>query len=310
MGWFSKKNLACLLVAGGVLMAVGTGCSKNPDDPTAGCNRGHGFFGFVDDGEAVDTGPGGEGRVVPDESADDDSDSGSDTSEESDRIGAGGQGTDAARPKNANLPESCMLEVQNILQMPQLPNGCEGTALAIVLNHLGYPADKSAIALDYIPRAEFVWAEGDALSIGPNPEDAYPGSPTDGTGYYCFPGPVVAAANSILQENGAPLVAADLSGFEEADLCRMLAGGLPVILWTTTDGLPPVQREDLAWRLNGSGNIYVPYGNLHTVVLCGYDEENFYVCDPLGLVDAVPRAEMMALYRQVGMRAVAVGPKG
>jgi len=42
--------------------------------------------------------------------------------------------------------------MKNILQKPELPTGCEATALAIVLNFLGFDADKCEIVDHYMPK--------------------------------------------------------------------------------------------------------------------------------------------------------------
>ena len=40
-----------------------------------------------------------------------------------------------------------------INQMPELPTGCEITALTMVLDHYGYPVDKTVMASEYLPTA-------------------------------------------------------------------------------------------------------------------------------------------------------------
>ena len=46
------------------------------------------------------------------------------------------------------------LDAQPILQNPELPTGCEVTALTAALNYLGYPVDKLTMADQYLTRAE------------------------------------------------------------------------------------------------------------------------------------------------------------
>ena len=47
------------------------------------------------------------------------------------------------KEKSADIP------VSNIFQMPELPNGCEATAVTIALNYYKFPADKMKIAEKY-----------------------------------------------------------------------------------------------------------------------------------------------------------------
>lgn len=61
------------------------------------------------------------------------------------------------------------LNVENILQTPELPNGCEITSAAIVLNYLGFDIDKVTLAENYLPMHIPYW-EAD-------PEVEFMGSP-------------------------------------------------------------------------------------------------------------------------------------
>ena len=87
---------------------------------------------------------------------------------------------------------SILLPVPQILQNPELPNGCEITSCCEVLHYLGFAPDKCELADYYLPRS--------AQWYGADPDEVYMGNPhlDDGspeTGYYCFAGPIVQAAN-------------------------------------------------------------------------------------------------------------------
>ena len=43
-----------------------------------------------------------------------------------------------------------IIDMENILQNPELPTGCESVALTMVLNYLGFDLDKTTIADDYL----------------------------------------------------------------------------------------------------------------------------------------------------------------
>ena len=92
-----------------------------------------------------------------------------------------------------------LLPVPQVLQNPELPNGCEITSLCEVLRYWGFAADKCDLADHYLPRsARWYGADPDRVYMGdPHKDD---GSPE--TGYYCFAGPVVAAANAYLAAHG------------------------------------------------------------------------------------------------------------
>ena len=61
-------------------------------------------------------------------------------------------------PAKAAEPEEEMTSAQIedfpiIYQMPELPTGCEITALTMAVNYYGYPADKTVMASEYLPTA-------------------------------------------------------------------------------------------------------------------------------------------------------------
>lgn len=199
------------------------------------------------------------------------------------------------------------LPVENIPQLPQLPNGCEATALATMLGFFGYDVDKTELAGSYIPRQGFIYKENGR--VGPDPSLAYAGNPADSTGYYCFAPPVVQGASAFLAAQNAPLMAEDITGADEDTLVRLLTGGLPVMVWVTRDEAPPKPAPDLAWLLDTTGEEYHPYRNLHVVVLRGYTDTDFLLCDPLAEKNTLSRATLMQLYRQMGSRAMVIGPK-
>lgn len=63
-----------------------------------------------------------------------------------------------------------------IEQYPELPTGCEITAMTMVLNYYGYNVDKVTMALDYMPKiqAEFYRSE-DGRLMGPDLENFFVG---------------------------------------------------------------------------------------------------------------------------------------
>ena len=108
-----------------------------------------------------------------------------------------------------------LLDVPQILQNPELPNGCEITSLCEVLRYLGFDADKCQLADHYLPRSErWYGADPDRVYMGnPHLDD---GSPE--TGYYCFAGPIAAAARRYLADHGGGWEPVDLTGAEEQTL--------------------------------------------------------------------------------------------
>ncbi len=75
-----------------------------------------------------------------------------------------------ATPESAFfLPSTVQLDVENILQNPELPNGCEITSAAIVLNYLGFDIDKVTLAENYLPMHIPYWEAGPRSRIHGQP---------------------------------------------------------------------------------------------------------------------------------------------
>ena len=63
------------------------------------------------------------------------------------------------------LPEAVLLDVPVVYQWPEMPNGCEATALTMLLQYYGFAADKLSVAYDYIPRSDFTYTTLRAVDI-------------------------------------------------------------------------------------------------------------------------------------------------
>ena len=196
--------------------------------------------------------------------------------------------------------------VPQILQNPELPNGCEITSLCMLLRFWGYDADKCVLADRYLPRTETWW--------GTDPDLAYMGNPhleddSPACGYYCFAGPIVAAATAYLadQEGSMRIRPADLTGAGEEELIACLQQGCPFLFWAS------LHFDDICFDPCGAyplpgGREHRVFHQLHCMVCCGVDEELFYLSDPLNFNTRVPRPQFMKIYRQLGSRAVTLIP--
>ena len=195
------------------------------------------------------------------------------------------------------------LDVVPVLQEPALPNGCEAASLASVLGYYGLQADMLDLAYGYIPRQDFYEGAG-GTRFGPNPERAYPGDPA-ALGFYCFAGALCEGANTYLEKAGSSLRAYDVTGVTEAGLAGYLAAGTPVIVWVTTDWQPP-RTSSYTWLLEDTGETYVPYANLHCLVLTGMGETKCRTADPLRGEQTVDKQTFLDIFAQAGSRAVVV----
>lgn len=195
------------------------------------------------------------------------------------------------------------LPVRAVLQNPGLPNGCEATSLAALLQYKGIAANKLDLAYAYIPREDF--AEISGGRTGPDPEHAYAGDPSTGLGFYCFAAPLAQGANRYLQEQGSPLYAVDITGVTAEGLVQYLRAGDPVVVWVTLDLSAP-RTGSFTWTLTDTGETYIPYVNLHCVVLTGWGRGVCEIMDPLQGRRTVDQQAFIDAFVQMGSRALVI----
>lgn len=171
------------------------------------------------------------------------------------------------------LPENdylIKLNVDNILQFPDYPNGCEIVSLAIVLKHLGFKTDPAEINEKYLEKS---------LSGTGDPFLTYIGTPEIAeSGIGCYAPCIANAARSYLDDNGlSEYTVRDVSGFDFADFEAFIDKGIPVILWglTNMDCDPTV-----CMTFNTDGGDVIWRAHSHCLVLIGYTANTYLFCDP------------------------------
>ncbi|MGM9950550.1 MAG: C39 family peptidase [Lysinibacillus sp.] len=186
------------------------------------------------------------------------------------------------------------------LQNPQLPHGCEITALTAVLDYYGADVDKVSMAKDYLPKQAFTH-EGD-VKYGPDPDEFYAGEPSSEQGTYSFAGPVVQAADSYIADHEMDLVAENRSGSTPREIERYVELGIPVISWVTLDLSEPQTRG--GWWIAGKDTFHDMYTNLHVVVIVDITENAMEVMDPLKGIVQLNRQQFFNSYEALGEQAV------
>ena len=189
-----------------------------------------------------------------------------------------------------------------IEQYPELPTGCEITALTMVMNYYGYQVNKVTMALDYMPKVqvEFYRSE-DGRLMGPDLENFFVGDPTEETGYICGTGAIVTAANRYLADVGSDLTAAAMKNVQPEKLYDLIDQGIPVVIWCT------INMEDRAetdgwYREDGT---YMEWStNDHGAVLIGYDEDTVTVADPIYSCITVSRDQFEKIFAERGGQCV------
>ena len=184
------------------------------------------------------------------------------------------------------------LPVENILQNPELPTGCESVALTMVLNYYGHQLAKTEIADRYLRK---------------DPENfvtRFKGDPHDISGDGIYAPGLTETARRFLSEQNAPQKAADLTGTPLSELYPYLDQKIPVIVYDSVYLKTPV---DVAEYVTDGGTWHF-YHNEHCIVLCGYDPLNRRVLVSDALSGLVWREEQRftEIYDALGRMAVVI----
>ena len=183
--------------------------------------------------------------------------------------------------------------VPQLLQLPELPTGCESVALTIALKSYGFNLGKTTIVDNYLSFSST------------NFVTAFRGNPYSSSGFGCLPPAIVNAANKFLSANGSTLKASDITGTSFNDLYKYIDQGKPIVIWGTSYMQEP-KTSSITCVLNGTTYRWISHE--HCMVLYGYNKINntVYISDPLlGYVER-NRTEFERLYNQMGMRAVVI----
>lgn len=208
--------------------------------------------------------------------------------------------------ESATPPDTVIIDTAQIMQNPELPNGCEITALASALIACGYPVDKLQLADNYLPQSQSYWgADPEKVYMGnPRHSSANPGGHTQG--WYCYEGPILEAANRYLAEQGS-LMRARAEKLERETIFKKLTDGIPVVSWVTIDMASPRHSSNSAWN-DENGQWFVPYVNVHCVLVIGYNLplNEVAIMDPMTGFRTENMDTFFSVYEQMGSRSVTI----
>lgn len=185
--------------------------------------------------------------------------------------------------------------MKELLQMPNLPTGCEITSLTAVLNFWGYSVDKETMADKYLEKGEL----GQVTAY-----EAFLGEPSSLRGYGCFAPVIQRAANKYLSEQNSFYRAYDLTGTSIEDLYKEINQNHPVIVWATINMGEP--RYYPQWKL--PDGTYSWIGGEHCLVITGYNKNtnSVYVMDPLRGNIVYDATLFKTRYEQLFLQAVVI----
>ncbi len=194
------------------------------------------------------------------------------------------------------------LDLPVLLQKPELPNGCEITALTSLLNFAGYTVDKVTMSDEFLPKEPFY--KKDNKVYGADPNIAFSGDPKDPGGWFVYAAPTVKAGKDYINSVSGKHDVLDLTGSTEETIMSYVKEGIPVAIWATTD--MNVANFGYGWYLKENDTFFNAATNLHCMVIYGFIEDKLYVMDPLQGNMVYDKATLFKNFESLGNRAMIV----
>ncbi|MFF2157316.1 C39 family peptidase [Paenibacillus chitinolyticus] len=195
------------------------------------------------------------------------------------------------------------INVPLIRQLPELPRGCEVTALASLLQFAGVPVDKMTLAAE-IRKDPTPYSEKNGVISFGSPHRGFVGDmySFNNPGFGVYHGPVFELAERYLPER-----VVDLTGTEFEDVLHFVGTGTPVwiISNVTFRKLEPYHFQ--TW-MTPDGPIWVTKKE-HSVVIVGYDEDYIYIRDPHNKTGRVAKQPFKEAWEQMGRQAISLLPE-
>lgn len=196
------------------------------------------------------------------------------------------------------------------LSQAGIPTGCEAVCATAVLNYYEVDIGVNNFINSYLDCEPYT-IKGDKY-YATSPNEAFIGSPYEKSAYGCFAPVITNAVNKLNKSDIAKansIHAFDATGTELNELCqKFVANDNPVCIWVTMYMKP--SYDSTIFQLE-DGTIYTWKAREHCMVLCGFDEENYYLMDPLssGNIVKYEKELVEARYEEMAKNAVVIYKK-
>lgn len=208
-------------------------------------------------------------------------------------------------------PTSHMISGVKAIRQDTLKAGCETHACTSLLQSLGFDIDIYAFAENYLD-CHYVYEDENGETFGPDMNSAFAGSAYAGWGIYA---PAMARCmNNYLKDMKSDLKAYVIENKSLEELTReYIDNDVPVMIWATTDMQEPIESE--VWTVNyvdenakyKIGDKFKWMLHEHCLVLCGYDEKDYYFSDSVaGDISHFEKSVCQKRYEQLGYQAIVV----
>lgn len=200
-----------------------------------------------------------------------------------------------------------VIDVPVVNQYPELPTGCEIASTTALLKYIGIHTEKTELKDKYFEIKDTFTYNSQGEKIGPDPYQVFVGDPTSG-GFGCMSDVVEKTIDKYFKQNGLLYDAIQINGIKENDLEKLLDNGIPVIVWASRNMKPFKYYESNEWILDTTGKKFTWPSNAHVLVICGYDDKNYYFSDSDNKKEIVfyKKSDFVTRWEEFGSQAVIV----
>lgn len=193
------------------------------------------------------------------------------------------------------------------LSQVTIPTGCESVSTVAILNHLGIEITPEHFIEEFLPKQSFYRSNGNIY--GPNPNEYFAGDPFQRSSLGCFPNVIIKALNTMKTTGYSGtknMKVQNLTGTPLSLLAESyISNDIPVLIWVT---IGMKESKDGMTYLLEDGTPYTWRSQEHCVVLCGYDETNYSIMDPLedGEIVGYSKELVEKRYKEMNQSAVLI----
>ena len=195
---------------------------------------------------------------------------------------------DAVHEKKAGI------QMTSVLQLPDMPTGCEIVSTFMVLKHFDFSISLLKFTTEYFKNEE---KSADFRHY-------FVGDPYTPYGLGCYAPCVVSAVNAYMKDCKSEYLAYNYTGYTFESLLNQVAEGYPVIFWGTQ-----YMREPFLSTYFQAGDDTLRWiSQEHCMVMTGYDLEKGFatVYDPLAGIVQYDLNKLKGRFLQLGSQAVII----
>jgi len=203
-----------------------------------------------------------------------------------------------------HIVTDCQIPFRGLSQAT-IPTGCESVSTVAILNHLGIEITPEHFIEEFLPKKSFYRSAGNVY--GPDPNEYFAGDPFQRSSLGCFPNVIVKALKAMKNVGYSGTENMQISNLTGTPLSTLaesyISNEIPVLIWVT---IGMKESKDGMTYLLEDGTPYTWRSQEHCVVLCGYDEKNYYIMDPLADGEIVGYSKGLVEMRYKEMKQSAV----